>query len=79
MAVAIRVADASLAKDRYRITGIESKCAALGQIGSVLRALKWECEVYRAAWDPATASNFAFVRAHDPKPNTTVKVQRIIP
>ena len=66
--VAIRGTHASLAKDRYRTTGIESKCATLGQTGSVLHALKWECEVYHAAWDPATASNFALVRAHDPRP-----------
>ena len=67
VAVAIRGTDASLAKGRYRIAGIESKCATLTQIGSALHTMKWECEVYHAAWDPATASNFALVKAHGPR------------
>ena len=38
--VALHGSDASLAEDRYRITGIESQCASTGQVTTVLKATK---------------------------------------
>ena len=49
IAIALNGSDASLAKHHYRIIGIESMCATLKQVGKVLHAMKWECEVYDAA------------------------------
>ena len=63
-------------RDSYRITGIDSKCATLGQVTKVLAALPWDCNVYHVAWDPATTSYFALAKAHAAPRNTTIKVQQ---
>ena len=73
-AIAIEGTDAVLAQTRYRITGIEAKCATTGQITKVLATLAWDAKVYHSAWDPATSSYFALARAHQAPKNTTVKV-----
>ena len=75
-AVLIRGSEATLAKTRYRITGIASRHATLTQIAKTLTgpAVKWDCEVYHTAWDAATTAHFALVRAPQPPSNMTVQV-----
>ena len=75
-AVGIRGSEATLAKTRYRITGIASRHATLTQIAKTLTGptVKWDCEVYHTAWDPPTAAQFALVRAHRPPLTYTVQV-----
>ena len=78
-AVEIRGSDASLADNRYRITGIEGHLATLTQVKQVLSALKWSCEVYHVAFDKETDTNFALILAHDPPPNHTIEVNGSLP
>ena len=74
VAKAIRGSDATLAKERYRITGIASKHATMTQIAKALQGINWDCEVYHTAWDKPTAAHFALVRAHQPPAETTLTV-----
>ena len=78
-AIALRGSDASLADNRFRITGIQGHLATLTQVKKVLTSLQWTCEVYHVAFDKDTDTNFALVMAHDAPPNNTIEVNGSLP
>ena len=78
-AIALRGNDASLADNRFRITGIQGHLATLTQVKKVLSSLQWTCEVYHVAFDKDTDLNFALVMAHEAPPNNTIQVNGSLP